>query len=292
MSFIQEFDIANWDELFSNEQQQEAVTALESGKVLYFPKLPFEFTDLERQFLSPDFVCPKNKNISYELSSNTLKGTRDSHDNDIALSEMMRRYAEMTHHLVNHLLPAYSKELQQARTSYRPVQVEGRPSSYRKDDTRLHVDAFPSTPMSDKRIIRVFSNVNHLQQPRIWRIGESFDKVAARFLPDIRKPLPLEAQFLSLIKATRGKRTPYDHYMTHIHNAMKADMDYQKNVEQIEFRFPPGSTWMVYTDQVSHAAMNGQYLLEQSFYLPVHAMVSPQTAPLKVLEKALGSPLV
>lgn len=292
MSLIQEFDTENWEQSFSEEQQQNAVAALEEGKVLYFPKLPFEFNDLERQFLSPDFVCPKNKNISYDLNSQTLKGTRDTHNNDDALSALMRRYAEATRDFVHHLLPAYENDLQQARTSYRPVQVEGRPSSYRKDDTRLHVDAFPSTPMSDKRIIRVFSNVNHLQHPRVWRLGESFDKVAARFLPDIRKPLPLEAQFLSLVKATRGKRTPYDHYMTQIHNAMKADTDYQKNVEQLEFHFPPGSTWMVYTDQVSHAAMNGQFLLEQSFYLPVHAMVTPEMAPLKVLEKTLGTSLL
>ena len=32
---------------------------------------------------------------------------------------------------------------------------------------------------------------------------------------------------------------------------------------------PAGSTWMTFTDQVSHAAMAGQYQFEQTFLLPV-----------------------
>src|SRR2546429_2712052 len=36
--------------------------------------------------------------------------------------------------------------------------------------------------------------------------------------------------------------------------------------------FPVGSTWMAFTDQVSHAAMAGQHLLEQTFYLPLTSM--------------------
>ena len=32
---------------------------------------------------------------------------------------------------------------------------------------------------------------------------------------------------------------------------------------------PAGSTWLTFTDQVSHAAMAGQYQFEQTFLLPV-----------------------
>ena len=32
--------------------------------------------------------------------------------------------------------------------------------TWRKDDTRLHVDSFPATPSGGRRILRVFSNVN------------------------------------------------------------------------------------------------------------------------------------
>ena len=37
---------------------------------------------------------------------------------------------------------------------------------------------------------------------------------------------------------------------------------------------------MAFTDQVSHAAMAGQYQLEQTFLLPVEAMSDPERSPL------------
>ena len=42
---------------------------------------------------------------------------------------------------------------------------------------------------------------------------------------------------------------------------------------------------MVYTDQVSHAALYGQDVLEQTFYLPVSAMQDENRSPLRILEK-------
>jgi hypothetical protein len=47
---------------------------------------------------------------------------------------------------------------------------------------------------------------------------------------------------------------------------------------------PTGSTWLAFTDQVSHAATAGQYQLEQAFLLPVEAMAEPERSPLRVLE--------
>jgi hypothetical protein len=50
-------------------------------------------------------------------------------------------------------------------------------------------------------------------------------------------------------------------------------------------RFPPGATWVCFTDWVSHAAISGQYALEQTFYVPVGAMKRPRLSPLRVLER-------
>jgi len=61
---------------------------------------------------------------------------------------------------------------------------------------------------------------------------------------------------------------------------MKSRDDYQREAVQNEFHFPPGSTWIVFTDQVSHAAMGGQHLFEQTFYLPVRAMADENEIPL------------
>ena len=49
---------------------------------------------------------------------------------------------------------------------------------------------------------------------------------------------------------------------------------------------------MAFTDQVSHAAMAGQFQLEQTFLLPIDAMLDPQRSPLRILERLIGRPLV
>ena len=73
---------------------------------------------------------------------------------------------------------------------------------------------------------------------------------------------------------------------------MKADLAYQAEVPQVKHEFEPGCTWMVFTDQASHAAMRGQYALEQTYHLPVASMQDPARSPLRVLERLTGRALV
>jgi hypothetical protein len=133
------------------------------------------------------------------------------------------------------------------------------------------------------RILRIFTNVNS-QTPRIWRVGEAFEQVAVKFLPEIQPPVPGSLLLLSLLRVVKGRRTEYDHVMVGIHDRMKANSGYQSQVRQTQIAFPPGATWACFTDWVSHAAMSGQFALEQTFYLPVSSMKCPQLSPLRVLE--------
>jgi len=288
MTQITELNINTWQPELDTETHLHATQSLEEGKVLFLPNLTFTLNAIEEEFLSPEIADANSKNVSYDINTKKIRGSSCEEGVLPLLEGMMHRYATFSHDLMQNLFPSYVSNLKQARTSYRPVEVKDRPASYRKDDSRLHVDAFPSTPMADQRIIRIFTNINPNEQSRYWRLGAPFDEVASTFIPDIRKPLPGEGKVLRSLKVTRGLRTHYDHYMTHIHNKMKKDMVYQKDVHQEAFYFPPGSTWIVYTDQVSHAAMAGQYLFEQSFYLPVSGMLNPEHSPLKMLEKRLG----
>jgi hypothetical protein len=72
---------------------------------------------------------------------------------------------------------------------------------------------------------------------------------------------------------------------------MKRDQGYQAEAEQVKLEFPAGSTWLAFTDQVSHAAMRGQYQLEQTFLLDINRLHDQSTAPLRVLEKLMGRKL-
>jgi hypothetical protein len=122
-------------------------------------------------------------------------------------------------------------------------------------------------------------------------LSEPFEDVARRFLPLLRGPIWGADRVLDLLGITKRRRTAYDHYMLQLHDRMKADSAYQSQVAQRTYDFQAGSTWIVFSDVVSHAAMSGQYALEQTYHLPVSAMADPSRAPLCILEKLLARKL-
>jgi hypothetical protein len=290
MDVLLPLDITSWQGPFSPEIVAKAADALESGKLLHAPQLRFELSEGEHRFLSPDCLDGKSKNVSFRPAAGVLQGSRHHGRERDELRGMLQRYYTRASGLLKALCPEYGDNLRAGFTTFRPAEIAGRATSWRHDDTRLHVDAFPSRPMQGLRILRVFTNVNP-RMPRIWRVGEPFEQAAARFLPGIRPPLPGAGWLLRCLRIVRGRRTAYDHYMLGIHDAMKADRAYQSQVPQTQLAIPPGATWACFTDSVSHAAISGQFAFEQTFYLPVSAMKDPERSPLRVLERLAGRAL-
>ncbi|HJW42542.1 MAG TPA: Kdo hydroxylase family protein [Rhizomicrobium sp.] len=288
---ITTFALSQWEGPFDGATRTVAQDALESGQVLYFPKLPFAVGNSENALLTGSLSNGKAKNISRDPNG-ALQGDTASAEERAALSAMMGRFADHARSLVLSLFPGYEPTIEQARTSYRPVEIAGRRYSPRNDDKRLHVDAFPTRPQRGRRILRVFSNVHPMGGARVWHVGEKFEDVARKYAPRARKPLPLEPWLFELLGVTRGRRSAYDYLMLGLHDGAKLDLDYQKNSPQIEFAFPAATTWMCFTDQAMHAALKGQFCLEQTFHLPVQALAHPERSPLKVLERMTGRVLV
>ena len=290
MDVLQTLDIEDWQPAIDPELSERLALALEQGKVVYLPHLRFRLLDSEQVFLSPQWLSGKRKNISLEGGSE-VRGATGAPELLARMGAMIGRYAEQSAALVGCLFPGYTSHLSRARTSFRPSAVEGPPPSWKKDDSRLHVDAFPSRPNYGERILRVFSNVNPTGAPRVWRVGEPFEAAAQRFLGKIPPPLPGSALLLHALGITKSRRSEYDHIMLLLHDRMKADLDYQSNSPQQEIHFPPGSTWICFSDQVLHAAMSGQFMFEQTFHLPIAGQYHPGTSPLQVLERLRGHAL-
>ncbi|MDB5764631.1 MAG: hypothetical protein JWQ21_3626, partial [Herminiimonas sp.] len=240
---ILEIDIADWQISTPNSAW---ISALEAGKVLYFPHLSFTFTAEEQRFLTPAIRDPKSRNISLDANGR-LKGALGDAADQAALANMIGRFRTQAQQLIHSLLPAYAdsrSELRMAPTSYRPMQVETRAQSWRADDRRLHVDAFPSRPNYGERILRVFANVNPDGVPRVWRVGEPFEDVAQRFLPRVKAYSRWQAQVLQALHVTKSLRSEYDHLMLQLHDAMKSDPEYQKDGPQVTQPFAAGSVWV------------------------------------------------
>jgi hypothetical protein len=292
MPVIERLELKQWSGEVDAATQQRALAAVEGGRVLFFPALAFRLEVAEHPLLSAACSNDRAKNISFDPHTRAVRGSACEEPQREVLAAMMARYAAQALALVQSLLPSYRSALEQARTSYRPIAVEGRVSSYKKDDRRLHVDAFPSRPTQGRRILRVFSNVHPAGAVRVWQIGEPFEAFMAKFLPRIRPPWPGQAWLLRHLHITHGRRSRYDHIMLALHDLVKRDDAYQLTAPRITMAFPAGSTWMAYTDMVLHAAIAGQYLLEQTFHLPVSAMREPQCSPLRLLEAACHRALV
>jgi hypothetical protein len=269
-----------------------AEAILEAGDVLWLRESFFAVEVAERALLSPSILTGAGKNVSFDPSTGRVGGSPATGESAELLRGMLARYSREADAFVRRACPAYADHLRLGRTSFRPVEIAGRESSWRKDDTRLHVDSFPATPVHGRRILRVFANVNPQGRPRSWRVGEDFDGLAARFASALRTPMPGAAALLRVLHLTKTRRSAYDALMLQLHDRMKEDSAYQASAPQTPFDFPAGSAWVAFTDQVSHAAMSGQYQLEQTFLLPVGAMLDEQRAPLRVLERLKGRSLV
>ena len=285
MTQLTTLELEQWNARNDQAAAARAARELEAGQVLFMPRLKFELTAGERRFLSPQWSDGKAKNVSYDPPAAQIRHTSATGEDQRELAAMMARFAAQARELVSTLCPAYAQHLRWGLTSFRPVEARGRESSNKKDDTRLHIDAFASRPTQGLRILRVFCNINPDGAPRVWELGEPFDAVARRFRDRLPAQWPGSAWLLELLHVTKGRRSGYDHIMLNLHDTQKLDDAYQQAAPRTHIEFPAQSTWIVFTDLVMHAALAGQFMLEQTFYLPVAAMQDERAAPLRVLEQ-------
>lgn len=275
----------------ANPGVPDLVEALESGSVLVFRDLDFPLDSFERRFVERPFADGKAKNVAIRSETAELRGAAGSDEEQARLRALLVRYRRFAEELIATYLPAYAGKVSLAGTSYRPFDVDKRKLSWRRDDTRMHVDAFPSNPIGERRILRIFRNINAEGQPRHWRVGEGFGEMAEKFLPKLPGYSGLSASLLAALKITKAKRSEYDHLMLHLHDALKQDEGYQASAPQADVEFLPGQTWVTFSDLVMHGAMGGRYMLEQTAYLPVAAQADPEKSPQRILARKLGRPL-
>lgn len=270
-----------------------AAEVLEGGGLILLPQTPFRLNDSEQALIDPAVLSPGSKNVSLDPQTGTIGGCSLESAPREAMLGMIERYASFADALIGDLLPGYSSALQRRRTSFRPGAVDDRVLSPRKDDRRLHVDAFPSSPVQGRRILRVFSNVDPMGRDRVWEVGDvDFETFAAGLKGRLQGRSELTRALLETLKITRGRRTAYDQAMLELHDIAKLDDAWQASAPRTRVAFPSGSSWIVYTDASLHAALSGQHAFEQTYLLPVEAMYDPQRSPLRALERITGRALV
>jgi hypothetical protein len=276
--------------------------ALESGSILFLPQTPLALEASEREVLRRhDSLAASHKNIAYDLGADRMIGVgqRAAAAGD-AMRRVMRAYAQQVTALLASLLVPYAGAWRVDYTSFRPREEEGRVLPQQERNDLLHVDAFPSRPTNGDRILRVFTNM-HPTRARCWVTTDPFDVLIQRFVerPDSALALPrgrstwqsLRRGLRHYVPALGGpllRRTPYDAFMLRFHDRLKADAEFQSTTPKYRWEFPPGSSWILFTDFVPHAALSGQFALEQTYMVPRGALLQPERAPISILERLCG----
>lgn len=273
---------------------------LESGNILFFQNPPFSFPQEEIDFLlaQRQGASGSRKNISYKPDLDKVSNHHSDHDaSSEKLREILRNYSKRVTDFLNTLLSPYAKLWKRDYASFRPFQEKGRKLRVRARNDLLHCDAFPTRPLHGARILRFFTNINPVEG-RKWVTSKPFGELAKEFGGDRGVVFPpsigfslkdrLARKLRDLLRKSGFKiplRSPYDVFMLKMHHFLKENEEFQKTCPKDHWEFPPNSCWAVFTDLVSHAALSGQYALEQTFIIPQKALLFPELAPVSILER-------
>lgn len=274
---------------------------LESGKILFFPELPFDLPSADREFLlsQPWSELRLHKNVSYRPDEDILRGVAGDSATIDRVQSILRNYSAHVLQFAADFLAPYARKWVTDFSSFRPLEEQGRDLPLHKRNDLLHVDAFPSRPTRGGRILRIFTNLNPSKM-RVWNTTGAFDALAERYAAEAGLEKFASASGLSrAVQGLAGKfgmrgadRTPYDAFMLRFHDYLKENSEFQTSYPKHRLEFPPLATWLVFTDGVAHAAMSGQYALEQTLLIPPGALVAPEAAPYRILERIAGKSLV
>jgi hypothetical protein len=286
---IREWPNADW-ELTGGVAYGLARSQLESGKVLVFPRLRLQLLPGEERVLGGKYRDGKAKEIS--LRDGAVQGADGPPEDLLKLAAMLERFSRLAMALVGRLVPEYVPHMERVRASLRTQEVAGSPAGGRADETRLHVDADPSGTVPGQRLLCVLTNIDPHRAVGEWVVGEPFADFAARFVSRTRAPSRAKLWAIWKLGLTERMRSEYDDRMLQLHDLVKSDPDYQRNAPQSDVRFPAGTTWILFSDQVLHAARRGKCMLEQTIQVDARAIKDRSQSPKDVLERLVGHALV
>lgn len=273
---------------------------LEEGNILFFERLPFTLPREDRHFLlsQKQSGAQFHKNISYRPHLDRITGFKKGSEADrLRLLEVMRRYSRSAVDYLGRLLPSYSRDWKLDYASFRPQEEEGRQVRLRARNDLLHIDSFPTRPTQGDRILRFFTNINP-HQPRKWQTTDPFPRVIEHLqrthsIPGhLTVPPGLLARAARALKMQLRKlgfsirvRSAYDDFMLRFHHCLKENQHILNELPIYSWEFPPGSSWLVFTDIVPHAALSGRFALEQTLIVSRRAQALPETAPAALLRR-------
>lgn len=274
----------------SADTPQQLEDTLEQGGVAYFERCPIELPGADDlDFLRNDLTEGlRAKNVSYHPESDSIPRFEAPEAIRERALRILRTHGERVAAFWAERLPDFMPGAELGTTSFRPMEERGRDLKPRSSNELVHIDAGAYGATNGARLLRFFVNV-HPTRARVWGTMGSFQHLMAhrpalwdaarggKGRVPIRKSV-LDHTYSGFVRAASSiyplfrviDSSPYDRSMRRIHNRMKEDpgirddrSDYQ------EIRFPPMSAWMVFTDGISHAVIEGQHAFITTAIVPL-----------------------
>ena len=288
--------------------EHEVGDALEQGQIVFFPQCPFELPAAEDlEFLRAELPRQLQlKNVSYHPEADQVRGLSGSPDLYQRAYRVLTAHSERLQAFLTGVMPHLAERWTVGTSSFRPIQEQGRNLKSHASNELVHVDAGAYGATDGDRIFRFFVNVNP-ETDRVWASKRTFPDLYRRYgaeagiAPACRPKHYLEKRPLDHLRTAflRGlvkvglpmakvlDSSPYDRTMRRFHNFMKDTPAFQSDPEgHEEYRFPPLSAWMVFTDMVSHASVSGQHALVTTMLLRLENCRHSGLAPINILKAA------
>ncbi len=307
--------ITTFDDAALRSDSGSVREALEANRIVYFPACPIPLPDpATLDFLRRELPSRlKLKNISYHPEAGKVSGIEADEATVTRVTEVLRSHLDEVTAFLRRVTGDLTDGARIGTCSFRPIEEKGRNLKPHASNELVHVDAGAYGATDGDRILRFFVNVNP-DRDRVWATKGSFGDMLERYgkraqlLDDagrLRVPITkgggdraISALISGLTRlnplATVLDTSPYDRAMRRLHNYMKDDPGFRDDpTGYLEVRFPPNSAWMVFTDGVSHASLEGQFALVTTMIVRRARMRWPEHAPFNALlaRRPGGSPV-
>ena len=279
--------------------------ALEANRIVHFRACPVPMPDAATlDFLRRELpVRLKLKNISFHPEAGKVSGIEADAATTLRVTDVLRSHLNDVCAFLRRVTGDLTQDARIGTCSFRPIEEKGRNLKPHASNELVHVDAGAYGATNGDRILRFFVNV-HPDRDRVWATKGPFDELLDRcgrqagLLDEAgRLCVPItkggrDRAFSAVVSglarlnplATVLDSSPYDRAMRRLHNYMKDDETFKADMTGYqEIRFPPKSAWMVFTDGVSHASLEGQYALVTTMIVRRARMRHPDRSPFEVL---------
>ena len=269
--------------LHETRDKESWASALEAGRIVHFARCPLDLPTEEEQHFLREGLSPhlRKKNVSYYPSADRLTGLDAPAEVSRRAREILRAHSKRVRAFLEGAMPDLARGWTPGTSSFRPMEERGRGLSAHASNELLHVDAGAYGATHGDRILRFFVNLNPARD-RVWISKGAFAEIWRRHARDAGletgplEPVAVEKLWSGALRGLSRvfplarviDSSPYDRRMRRFHNWMKDTPSFQAPPYE-RISFAPYSAWMVMTDGVSHACVDGQHALVDTFLVPL-----------------------